>query len=72
MADAKIQWRAWQSGEQEKQGGGGLGQVIEARTGQDRVGHCIGYDGDQGASQAMMDGSTEGWVRGRARVRAWG
>ena len=36
------------------------------------LGVGIGHDGDQGASQAMMDGSAEGWVRGRARVRAWG
>ena len=41
MVDANVQWRAWQRGEQERQGGGGLGQVIEADTGQDRVEHWV-------------------------------
>ena len=41
MADAKIQCRAWHKGEQERQGGGGLGQVIDADMGQDRLGHCV-------------------------------
>ena len=41
MVDAEVEWRAWHSGEQEIQGGGGLGQVIEADNGQDRVGHWV-------------------------------
>ena len=61
MVDAEAQGRAWQSGEQERQGGEGLGQVIKAGWG-------TGYDGGQGASQAMMDGLAEGWAKGRARL----
>ena len=41
MVDAEIQWRVWQSGEQERQGGGWMGQVIEAGKGQDRVGYWV-------------------------------
>ena len=33
MVDVEVQYRAWQSGEQERKGGGGLGQAIEAGKG---------------------------------------
>ena len=39
MVDAKSQWRAWHSGEQGRQDGGGLGQVIEVDNGQDSARH---------------------------------
>ena len=41
MVDDEVQWRAWQSGEQERQGGGGLGQVIEADKSYGSVGHWV-------------------------------
>ena len=65
MVDAKVQWMAWQSGEQERQGGGGLGR--SSRQTRVKTGWGIGYDRGQGARQKTR--LTARWREGQEGIK---